>query len=119
LVYLTLGIFKKDSILLRVGLILIAAIVFTVRYYYSILDAEILMIAGGATMILLAWLLTRYLQTPKFGFSSEEGDSKNVMDKLHIESLILAETFSQQPSAGDDQQFGGGDFGGGGASDDF
>jgi len=43
------------------------------------------------------------------------------MDHLKIESLIIAETFSQTPQAPANEgvKFGGGDFGGGGSSGGF
>ncbi|MEO8768897.1 MAG: hypothetical protein ABI402_02390 [Ferruginibacter sp.] len=119
LFYLFLGIKKKDAVLLRVGLILVAAIVFTVRYYHTVLAIEIAMLLAGSIMIVIAWTLTRYLRVPKHGFTQQELNSRNVMDNMHIESLILAETFSQQPQTTEGTKFGGGSFGGAGASGDF
>src|SRR5262249_24927382 len=54
IVYIFRGIQKKDVILLRTGLILVAAIVFTVRYYHHIAPIEIAMSIGGLIMILVA-----------------------------------------------------------------
>jgi hypothetical protein len=106
-------------ILIRVGLLLVAAIVFTVRYYYSIWPMEVLMAVGGIFMIGLAWVLIRYLHEPKHGFTYKETDSRHVMDKMNVESLVLAETFSQVPAAEAGTKFGGGSFGGGGSSGEF
>ena len=119
MIYLLFGIKNKDAVLLRVGLILVAAIVFTVRYYHAVLALEIAMLLGGAILIVIAWALTRYLQVPKHGFTKDELSTRNVMDNMHIESLVLAETFSQQPQINEGTQFGGGSFGGGGTSGDF
>ena len=119
-IYIFSGVQKKDMILLRVGLLLIAAIVFTVRYYYPVLPIEIAMIAGGISCIAIGYGLLKYLQAPKHGFTSIADIDKNTAGKLTIESLIIAETFSntQQPPAAT-TNFGGGSFGGGGASGDF
>ncbi|MEO6668117.1 MAG: hypothetical protein ABIN36_01490 [Ferruginibacter sp.] len=119
IIYLYFGIKKKDAILLRLGLILVAAIVFTIRYYHAILSFELVMLAWGAAMIVISWALTRYLQSPKHGFTQEELNSRNLRSNMHLESLILAETFSQQPQVAEGTQFGGGNFGGAGASGDF
>ena len=119
LIYLFFGIKKKNAVLLRIGLILVAAIVFTVRYYHAVLAVEIAMLFGGGIMIVVAWALNRYLRVPKHGFTKEELSSHNVMDNMHLESLVLAETFSQQPQTTEGTQFGGGSFGGGGSSGDF
>ncbi|MFT3908623.1 MAG: hypothetical protein QM737_04310 [Ferruginibacter sp.] len=119
LIYLFLGIRKKDTVLLRVGLLLIAAIVFTVRYYYSIMAPEILMTISGTAMIIIAWALTRYLSVPKYGFTEQELSTRHVLDKMNIESLVIAQTFSQQTQQTGETKFGGGSFGGGGASGDF
>ncbi len=119
LIYLFRGIQKKDVVLIRVGLLLVAAIVFTIRYYHAILLPEIAMVLAGGVMIIFAWALTRWLASPKYGFTAEELRSKNAFGNMQIESLILAETFSQQPQPTSGTQFGGGSFGGGGSSGEF
>lgn len=116
--YLAIGIRKKDVVLLRIGLILFAAIVFTVRYYHSVLSVEIIMTIGGIILMALAYGLMKWLHKPVHGFTSSEIFSRNKIDKLQIESLLLAQTF--KPGAAiDTPKFGGGDFGGGGASGEF
>ncbi len=122
IVYIVRGIQKKDAVLLRTGLLLIAAIVFTVRYYYHILPAETAMVAGGILFIAIAYGLIKYLQEPKFGFTYKEQNDKFFMDKLNAESLLIVQTFagSPQPASADGgTQFGGGSGGGGGASGEF
>ncbi|MEO5941946.1 MAG: hypothetical protein ABIP30_03210 [Ferruginibacter sp.] len=119
LVYLFFGIKNKDAILLRVGLLLIAAIIFTIRYYHTLMPVEAAMTLGGIIMVLVAWAITRYLHVPKNGFTSVETDKKTAPGKAQIEALLLAQTFSQTHVQNSDTKFGGGDFGGGGASGDF
>ena len=117
-VYLLVGIRKKNMILVRTGLILLAAIVFTVRYYHSILPVEYVMSMAGIIILPAAYLLLKRLQEPVYGFTSKKLTSKNEIDKLQLESLLLAQTF--KPGIDQDvTKFGGGSFGGGGASADY
>lgn len=119
LIYLFFGIKKKDAVLLRTGLLLIAAIIFTVRYYHAILPLDIAMLCAGIIMVLIAWALIRYLRVPKHGFTEQALRPQHVLENMHIESLVIAETFSPAPQSNDGNQFGGGSFGGGGTSGEF
>jgi uncharacterized membrane protein YgcG len=119
LLYIYLGIQKKDVIFLRVGLALVAAIVFTIRYYYAVAPIEIAMTVGGAILVALAYVLIKYLHQPKHGFTSEGIEDKEMTGKLAIEALVIAETFSAAQPADNTTNYGGGSFGGGGASGDF
>lgn len=120
-IYLGLGIRKKDVILLRIGLVLIAAAAITFRTYYHILPVDITLAIVGAIVLGIAYTTMQYLKTSKHGFTYAEQDNSNMMDNLKVESLIVAETFAKVPvaPANDGVKFGGGDFGGGGSSDSF
>jgi Ca2+/Na+ antiporter len=115
------GLQNKDAVLLRVGLLLVAAIVFTVRYYYHMVPAETAMVIGGMIFIVLAYALIKYLHEPKYGFTYKEQQDKFFMDKLQVESLVIAQTFAgpAAPSADSGTQFGGGSGSGGGAGAEF
>ncbi|SHL21143.1 hypothetical protein SAMN05444266_102463 [Chitinophaga jiangningensis] len=116
LVYLFFGIYRKNRTLLRSGLVLVAAMVFTIRYYHSIAPLEVAMTLAGVAMILIAYILIRYLKTPKNGFTSEEVDEDQAA-AVQLESLIIAQTFNKVGAPPKDGfEFGGGDGGGGGAS---
>ncbi|HEY9257125.1 hypothetical protein [Chitinophaga sp.] len=120
LVYLYLGIRKKDAILLRTGMILLAAIVFTIRYYHSVMPLETAMVTGGLVLTFGAWALIRYLQVPRQGFTYVETDEPSLADKLKLESLIIAQTYVPgAPAPAQNMDFGGGTGGGGGASGDY
>jgi hypothetical protein len=97
---------------------LVAGAIFTIRYYYHILPAELAMIIGGCILIAGAYGLIRYLQTPKHGFTSIAPDEPkpHPLQNLPVESLILAETFKSTPTQPSDQppHFGGGSGGGSG-----
>lgn len=118
LIYIYLGVRKKDAILLRTGLILVGAIVFTVRYYHSVLPIEGAMTLGGILMIVLAYAVIRYLKEPKQGFTYEE-DEAQAEGAIQLESLVIAQTMSATPQPDESFKFGGGTGGGGGASDSY
>ncbi len=114
--YIVRGIQKKDIVFLWTGLGLIAAAIFTVRYYYHILPAELAMIICGVILITGAWLLIRYLHEPKSGITSADIDDPSIPEGLPVEGMILAESF--RPAAGPVDKgihYGGGTTGGGGA----
>jgi hypothetical protein len=116
ILYIVRGVQKKDLVFLWTGLGLVAAAVFTIRYYYHILPAELAMIICGCILIAGAWSLIHYLREPKFGFTSADIDDLAVLDGLPVERVILAESF--RPAAGPVDKgvhYGGGTSGGGGA----
>lgn len=120
-VYLWFGLKRKDSLLLRTGLLLIAAAVATFRTYYHVLPTDVALTIVGVLLLGVVYLIMKYLKIPKHGFTYADLNEANIMDKLKIESLIVAQTFSHTPSAPADKgvKFGGGDFGGGGSSGGF
>jgi hypothetical protein len=120
LIYITRGIIKKDIVLIRTGSLLIAATVFTVRYYYHLLPIETAMIIGGVILIVIAYALIKYLRKPKYGFTDEEINNENINNRRQLESLVIAQTFSQtQIEPVNQTTFGGGSGGGGGAGGEF
>jgi hypothetical protein len=106
-------------VLLRVGVILLAAIVFTVPYYHAVLPLEIAMTVGGLILMGIAYALIQYLQQPKNGFTYEAIADKHLLDKMNIEAIVIAETFTAVQPADNHTGFGGGSFGGGGSSGYF
>jgi uncharacterized membrane protein YgcG len=118
-IYLGLGIKNKDVIILRTGLILVAAAAFTFRNYYHLMPVEGALSIVGIILLGICYMVMKYLKTPKHGFTYEDLEDDNFMDKLKVESLIVSETFSGTQPQGDNTRFGGGDFGGGGASGNF
>lgn len=116
--YIARGIQRKDAILIRIGMLLIAAIVFTVRHYHAVLPIETMMTLAGVILIAIGYWLMKYLHEPKYGFTYMEVSQKNTLDKLNIESLVIAQTFSGSTDQGE-TKFGGGSFGGGGASGEY
>jgi hypothetical protein len=120
-IYIFRGLQKKDVILLRAGLILVAAVIFTIRYYYHLAPLEIAMSIGGTVMIVTAYFITKYLTPPKHGFTHAEPNDPDLAGLLQVEALIVAQTFHQTPAPETGQRFdfGGGSGGGAGATDSF
>ena len=124
LFYIFKGIQKKDRILLIIGMLLVPATIFTIRFYHAIIPVEIALTIGGILLIAMAYALIKYLHQPKNGFTYEVIAKENAQDKFNVEGLIIAESFNGiqnigEPAADDSRAFGGGSFGGGGASGEF
>ena len=66
--YVAFGVVRKGKMLIRTGLLLITAAIFTVRYYYAIFPLEIAMLIAGVLMITTSYVLIRYLRIPRYGF---------------------------------------------------
>jgi len=115
LAYIAAGIWKKNVILLRTGLVLIAGIVLTVKQYHHMAPIELEMTLGGLIMIGIAYVLIRYLKTPKHDFTSQEIDNTHLLEKIQGESLVVSESFTPTPTPAPGFNFGGGTGGGGGA----
>jgi hypothetical protein len=116
--YIIYGIIKKDFLVMRTGLGLIAATIFTVKYYYTILSIETEMLIAGIILIAVSYTLIKFLKEPKYGFTSHDlYPSKKEI--LNAEALIIAETFNKQSTAESSGLFGGGSGGGGGATGEY
>ena len=102
---------------MRTGLVLIAATIFTVKYYSNILPVEIEMFIAGSLLIAVSYALIKFLKTPKYGYTSYDLYTKK--DVLNAEALIVAETFNKQPATKSSGLYEGGSGGGGGATGEF
>jgi hypothetical protein len=105
--------------LLRVGLLLIAATVVTVCYYYQVLSLEAIMCLSGLLLIGVSYAFIRYLKQPKKGFTYEALHGSKLIDKLQVESIIIAQTFGQPAQEHGHTKFGGGTGGGAGATGNY
>lgn len=113
--YIFAGIRRKDVILIRTGLFLVAGMVYTIRTYHSVAPIEVAMTFGGIILIAGVYGLTKLLTPSRNGFTAEKTDD-DLEDALQLESLVIAQTFSQTGTPPDNFNFGGGSGGGGGAS---
>jgi uncharacterized membrane protein YgcG len=119
IVYLYFGIRNKDSVLLRVSLLVIAFSVFTFKYYFSLGHPEFTLTAAGLILVAVTLFLFRYLKTPKRGYT-RENILKEKWAEANPEALIISQTMGGNTAVVDDSfKGGGGEFSGGGASGDF
>ncbi|MDB5128493.1 hypothetical protein [Mucilaginibacter sp.] len=120
-VYVFIGIKKKNTMFLRIGMILAAVSVATFRNYYHLLPIEIMLTLSGMILLALSYTIIKYLKIPRIGFTYAEPDETGTLDSLNIEGLVIGETTSHLPPAANlpTQRFGGGTGGGGGSSGDF
>ena len=72
LIYLAVGIIRKNALFLRMGLALVIVALLTFRHYYSVMPAEIALILGGIISIIASYALIRYLKRPRHGFTFDE-----------------------------------------------
>lgn len=116
--YIWMGLRKKDRIPLAMGLILIAAAVFTVRAYHAVMPLETAMALGGIGLIAVSYIVHRYLTTPKHGFTTQAMNTRS-FGAEQLEGLIIAETMQHAPQPAETTRFGGGSSGGGGAGGEY
>jgi len=118
--YLYSGIKNKDSVLLRVSLLVFAFSVFTFKYYYSLGHTEITLTISGALLILVTILLIRYLRIMRNGFTRENLLS-HPWGNMNVEAILIAQTMGgNQPAKTEEMDTGGGgESGGGGATSGF
>ena len=69
--FLYLGIRNKNRVVLRVSLIVLAASVFTFKYYYNMGHPEITLTIAGAVLVLISITLFHYLRIMRNGFTRE------------------------------------------------
>jgi len=119
LAYLYFGIKKKDMMLLRAGVLAVAAAIITFRYYHAILPTEVAVIVAGSLVFALSYWLMRYLRKPKHGFVFEEEGSAEKPAISNVEAFVVGETFQHQAPVHEQERFGGGSFGGAGSGSNY
>lgn len=117
--YLYFGVRKKDVVLLRVSLVVIAFSAFTFKYYFSLGHPEITLTLAGATLLAISLALMNYLKVNRGGFTRENLLSEK-WSHMNVEAFVIAQTMAgNQVNRGDSFKGGGGSFGGGGSTGDF
>lgn len=119
LLYLYVGIKKKDRVLLRVSLLVLAFSVFTFKYYYSLGHPEITITLAGVLLLATAFGLQHFLRSIRNGYTRE-----NLLDEkwgnTNAEAFVIAQTLGGNQAVEDTTSSGGGgEFGGGGSSESF
>jgi hypothetical protein len=85
-IYIAYGIRKKEIVLIRTGVLLVAVAVLTFRYYHSVMSVEAAMILGGGAFLIISYCLIQYLREPRHGFTFQpEAKAKG---ELNVEDLV-------------------------------
>ncbi len=117
--YLAYGINARSLLFIRTGILALAATILTIRYYHTVIPADVALMLAGAILIVISYLLIKYLRTQKRGyaFDAPTYNDKNTPD---AEALIIAQAFGHKHSVPErGVEFGGGSSGGGGATGSF
>ena len=118
--YILIGIFRKEAIPLRVGVICLALAILTIRRYYHLMPIEILLVIGGAILVIISYSLLKWLRVPRRGFHLHEGFRQKSKPKRQMESILIGQLLGTQKSASSESKtFGGGTGGGSGAEGSY
>lgn len=118
-VYLYYGILKKDVVLLRTSLMMLALSVFTFNYYYGITLPEIALTIGGAILLTISLILFNYLKSIRNGYTRENLMSEKWAN-MNVEAFVISQTLGgNQMKLDESFQGKGGEFGGGGSTGSF
>ena len=116
ILYLYFGIARKDSVLIRVSLFMVAFSVFTFKYYYSFGHPEITITLSGALLLLITLVLLNYLKVIRNGYTRENLLSEK-WASANTQAFVISQTMGGNVNAPD--MPGGGASGGGGSTDQF
>lgn len=120
--YVLIGIRRKSSIFLRLGLLAAIVAVATFRNYYHLMPIEVALTLAGAILLAASYTAIQYLKKHHTGcITYAEPEVRSNFDKLNIEGLIVGQATSHLPTPQNHptERFGGGSGGGGGSSGEF
>jgi len=112
------GIKIKDIALVRSGAILIVASIVTFRMYHEVLSLEAALIAGGALLLSVTYILMQKLKVARHGFIYNFKTNKN-RKYADLEAFAISQAFHTQQPAEPATKFEGGSFGGAGAGSSY
>ncbi len=114
--YIGYSLFKKDRIILFVGILAFAYSIFTIRFYHQLLPIEVALVIGGIVLFVVAYLSIKRLQFCETGltFKPDRGSDSSLLK--NAQALIVSAQVPNAPAPNQsDMPFGGGGFSGGGA----
>lgn len=120
LVYFFFGIKRKDKIILYAGLITLVLGFSSIRYYYSILPLEYVMVFGGLLLFGLTYFTIQKLKNKTEGVTFQPDRDTNNSFLFNAQVLMtVANATTPPPANSSPMDFGGGGFSGGGAGETF
>ncbi|SOE22040.1 hypothetical protein SAMN06298216_2486 [Spirosomataceae bacterium TFI 002] len=115
--YLVFSLRNKDRLMLHLGILAVAASLFTFHNYYPLLPIEIEICIIGVILVLSSVLLSRWLKIERKGITSLQTKGNKDAEGLIINELIQ-NNLGNNPNQ-DGFEFSGGNFGGGGAGSGY
>jgi uncharacterized membrane protein YgcG len=116
--YLYFGIQRKDIVLIRVSLFMVAFSVFTFKYYYSFGHPEITITLAGAIVLIITLVLMNYLKVIRNGYTRENLLSEK-WASMNVQAFVISQTMGGNLAPEQADMPGGGSSGGGGSTDRF
>ncbi|MEA5403629.1 hypothetical protein VB776_11955 [Arcicella sp. DC2W] len=117
IVYIVVGLKKRDRTFLTLGLLTAGFSFFTYRYYFGIIPTEIALLICGTLLIGTASFIIYQLKQVKFGFTYAPDSN---YEGLNIDTLLLSELVNHKLGQHNDElKFGGGSTAGGGAGGEY
>ncbi|MDB5105005.1 MAG: hypothetical protein JWP91_2694 [Fibrobacteres bacterium] len=123
ILYVAVGLARKDRLCLRAGLLCVALAVLTYKKYHSVMPIETGLTLLGLALIAIAWAALRLFRTERFGITAGPQTDMSGAGLMDAESLALLQSLASRqaapPQAPGGLEGGGGSFGGGGAGGKF
>ncbi len=118
IVYLFVGISRKNILFIRTGVLFIAISFVTFKYYHAIIPIDVALLIAGIIVVPLSYILMKFLKDGKYGFVyNAEATTSSKMEDL--EAFALSQ-LAMPPQAPDEStKFGGGNFGGAGSGSNY
>lgn len=109
------GLYRREIVYLRTGIVLLPFLFMTFWHYYQPMTLEWVATLKGAGLILIVYLLTRYLHITRKGVTSRKITDKKILGIEEVGALIASGAVAK----GSDSPMGGGSTGGAGSSGDY
>lgn len=121
IIYLVFALKTKDRIMLWLSFLAIAFSIFTIRFYYSVLPAEVALTLGGLALFAIAYFSIKKLKEKESGLTFKPDRINHSDNLLNAEALVVASTFGMKPEIKtvSPMEFGDGGFSGGGSGGSF
>jgi hypothetical protein len=119
LLYVFLGIKKKDKTYLHIGIVAAFASIITLKHFHNQASIESYLVCSGAALILAPIVLIKKLRNKQTGttFLLNKFDESTFMEHTQTAAVVAQGTVSSGTT--NPNSFGGGDFSGGGSSGNY
>ncbi|PBJ16138.1 hypothetical protein [Flavobacterium sp. ACN6] len=122
IVYLVHALKTKDRIMLWISFLVIAFSIYTIRFYYAVLPAEVALTLGGLVLFVIAYFSIKKLKEKESGLTFKPDRINHSDTLLNAEALVVASSFGMKPEVkpqASPMEFGDGGFSGGGSGGSY